>query len=231
MENKINLNLDSLVKKIEKTVASHKVGKGDYARYLWQNAKNDREMGSNPYGVADAANILYTIGAFPQDDDEREGFIKALRGFQDPESGLFHESTHHTYHTTAHCIAALELFDKLPLYPLNELKKFDDVDELYKFLDSLEWIDNPWNASHKGAGIFAAKIIAEKPSLEWQNAYFDYFASICDKKYGLGRDGAVDVSSLPITHHLNGWFHYMFNFNHCHRQFPLTETFALKKQV
>ena len=141
---RINLNLDGLVEKIEKTVASHKIGKGDYARWLWQNKKNDREMGSNPYGVADAANILYTTGAFPQDDEEREGFIRILRNFQDPESGLFHERTHHTYHTTAHCTAALELFDKYPLHPFKELKQYDDIttlDYLVRYTERLRFVE------------------------------------------------------------------------------------------
>lgn len=180
-------------------------------------------MGSNPYGCADAANILYTIGRFPQDDGEREGFVRTLRAFQDPDTGLFYEHTHHPYHTTAHCTAALELFDKLPSYPFTELKKYDDIPTLYEFLDSLDWVNDPWRISHNGAGAFAAKIIAECPSLEWQDAYFDFVTSHCDKKYGMGYEGAIDVSSKPISHHLNGWFHYMFNFNHCHRQFPLTE--------
>lgn len=222
---KINLNLDSFISKTEKIVATHRLGKGDYARWLWQNKKADREMGSNPYGVADAANILYTIGALPQDEGEREGFIKALRGFQDPESGLFHEATHHTYHTTAHCTAALELFDKYPLYPFTELKQYDDPDALRAFLDSLDWVNNAWTISHRGAGVFAAKIIAERPSLEWQDAYFGYLEENCDEKYGMGYKGAIDESILPTNHHLNGWFHYMFNFNHCHRQFPHTKTF------
>ena len=222
---RININIDGLIEKVEKTVASHKIGKGNYARWLWQNGKNDRELGSNPYGVADAANILYTIGSFPQDDDERDGFIKNLRNFQNPETGLFSEKTHHTYHTTAHCTAALELFDKYPLYPFTELKQYDDIPTLCKFLESLDWIDNAWSISHKGAGVFASKVIVEKPSLEWQNAYFEYLDIHCDKKYGMGYEGAIDASRLPINHHLNGWFHYMFNFNHCHRQFPCTETF------
>jgi hypothetical protein len=109
---RISINLDEIIVKAEKTVASHKIGKGNYARWLWQNAKNDRQLGSNPYGLADAANILYMTGSFPQDDEERAEFVKNLRSFQDPETGLFNENTHHTYHTTAHCTAALELFDK-----------------------------------------------------------------------------------------------------------------------
>lgn len=225
---RIEINIDGLIAKVEATVASHKIGKGDYARWLWQNSKKDREMGSNPYGCADAANILYTIGAFPQDDEERAEFVRVLRGFQDPETGLFNERTHHTYHTTAHCTAALELFDKYPTHPFKALEKFDDVSELYAMLDALDWVGRPWPQSHQGAGVFAAKVIVERPSLEWQNAYFDYFCAHCDKKYGMSYEGAIDKvveDKTPIAHHLNGWFHYMFNFNHCHRQFPLTETF------
>ena len=226
---KINLNLDGLVKKAEDTVASHKIGKGDYARWLWQNEKKDRVLGSNPYGVADAANTLYMIGSFPQDDEERAEFVRILREFQDPETGLFHENTHHTYHTTAHCTAALELFDKYPEHPFAALKKFDDVNELYALIDGLDWLEHPWPSSHQGAGVFAAKVIVEKPSLEWQNAYFDYLDAHCDKKYGMSREGAVIPREIDgvihYNHHLNGWFHYCFNYNHCHRQFPYTETF------
>ncbi|MBE6596151.1 MAG: hypothetical protein E7641_00630 [Ruminococcaceae bacterium] len=225
---RININIDGLIEKAEQTVASHKLGKGDYARWLWQNEKNDRVLGSNPYGVADAANTLYMIGDFPQDDEERAEFVRILREFQDPETGLFHEDTHHTYHTTAHCTAALELFDKFPTYPFTALKKLDDINELYEFLDGLDWLDTPWPTSHKGAGVFAAKVIVERPSVEWQKAYFDYLDSHCDKKYGMSREGMIEA--LPedkrhIDHHLNGWFHYCFNYNHCKRQFPCIETF------
>ena len=60
--------------------------------------------------VGDAANILL-IGSFPQDPQERCSWISIIRGLQDEESGMFREPTHHEIHTTAHCIAALELFD------------------------------------------------------------------------------------------------------------------------
>ena len=225
---RISINIDGLIEKVEKTIVSHKIGTGDYARWLWQNEKQDRVLGSNPYGAADAANMLYMIGSFPQDDDERAAFVRVLRSFQDPETGLFHENTHHTYHTTAHCTAALELFDKYPAYPFAALRQFDDVSTLYALLDGLDWIEHPWPQSHQGAGVFAAKVIVERPSLEWQNAYFDYLDAHCDKKYGMSREGmieAVPENQRHPDHHLNGWFHYCFNYNHCHRQFPHTETF------
>ena len=227
---KISINLDGFIEKVNKSLESHKLGKGNYARWLWQNAKNDRLLGSNPYGVADAANTLYMIGSFPQDDEERNEFIRILRGFQDPETGLFREATHHTYHTTAHCTAALELFDKLPLYPFTALKQFDDEKVYFELLDSLDWCGHPWPESHKGAGVFAAKVIVESPSIQWQNAYFDYLDSHCDPKYGMSRKGTMDKplpqnTEVHLDHHLNSWFHYCFNYNHCHRQFPHTEKF------
>ena len=113
--------IQDIIDKIQHVVDTHKVADGAYARWLWQNTANNRELGVNPYGCADAANILYSIGAFPRDLSERKEWIRTLQAMQDPETGLFHECTHHPIHTTAHCAAALELFDAPPLYPVNAL--------------------------------------------------------------------------------------------------------------
>ena len=61
------MNLNFLLNKVRRTVKSHDLGDGNYARYLWQSPEGDRRMGPNEYGCADAANILYTIGDFPTD--------------------------------------------------------------------------------------------------------------------------------------------------------------------
>ena len=81
------VNLDALVSIIKKSVDDHKLSPGCYARYLWNNEKGTRLMGRNEYGCADAANILYTIGAFPTEPQERAEFIRHLQEMQDPESG------------------------------------------------------------------------------------------------------------------------------------------------
>ena len=66
-------NIDGIIEKIVRVVDSHKLeNEGEYARWLWQNEKNNRELGINEYGCADAANILYTIGRF-------EGILKRER--------------------------------------------------------------------------------------------------------------------------------------------------------
>ena len=105
-------NIEGIIEGARKVIQSHCVDGGSgYSRWIWQNATNDRELVINPYGCADAANIRYMIGEFPATSAERENWIINLQGFQNPISGLFEEATHHPYHTTAHCVAALELFE------------------------------------------------------------------------------------------------------------------------
>ena len=66
-------------------------------------------------------------------------------------------------HTTAHCIAALELFDAKPLHKLKDLRFYTDPEERCEASSpDLEWRGNPWRESHRGAGLFAAMVIAEE---------------------------------------------------------------------
>lgn len=113
------LDLDHLIDKVRRTVQSHALDQpGAYARWLWQDKNNSRDLGPNEYGCADAANIQYILGELPRDAAQRQARIDVLRSFQNPEDGLFHEKTHHAFHSTAHCTAALELFEAMPTYPL-----------------------------------------------------------------------------------------------------------------
>ena len=112
------INIDSLTEKFARIVASHDLGEGKYARWIWQNEKQTRQLGNNEYGCADAANILYTIGQFPT-GKKREESLNALLDLQDPATGLFSEPTHHTIHTTAHCSRGLvsgNIFEIAPKY-------------------------------------------------------------------------------------------------------------------
>ena len=73
-----NWNLDDLIADVAATVENHKTAQpGAYARYLWDNAQHTRKLGSNEYGCADAANILYTLGCFPREPEERAAFVRA----------------------------------------------------------------------------------------------------------------------------------------------------------
>lgn len=216
---------------VKKIIDAHQLGrKGAYCRWLWQPedpSKPRRQLGINEYGCADAANTLYMIGAFPSELSERDEWVRTLQSLQHPGTGLFVEETHHTIHTTAHCIAALELFDAKALYPLTALHQYLDKDALYQLLDHLEWDSNPWLASHQGAGLFAALVLQGEADSQWRQWYFDWFWNEADPETGFWRKGSV----VPLSHgdsfsgalpfptifpHLAGSFHYLFNHEYAH---------------
>lgn len=205
------MNIDNLIKQSLEVVQAHKLEPGVYCRWLWQDEKGSRRLGINEYGCADAANILYTIGAFPADAAEREASVRALQSLQDEKTGLFTEETHHFIHTTAHCAAALELFEAKPLYKMHDLKQYTTVSGLYQLLDSIDYANNAWDGSHEGAGIYAALVLNGEVDLNWQEAYFKWFFEEADPDTGFWRKGYVDKGNKPLYYHLAGTFHYLFN--------------------
>ena len=215
------MRIEKTVQDILEILIRHELGPGQYARYLQQDEKQSRVMGLNPYGCADAANILYTLGYLPEDPELRFACVETLQQFQDPETGLFYEGTHHTYHTTAHCIAALELFDAQPLYPLKDQERYLDPKALASFLESLPWDESPWNSAHRGAGLYASLVITRTADAKWRRAYFDWLEVHNDPVTGLGIER--DEDKAPLFHQLNGWFHYLFNFGHAHEPIPHPE--------
>ncbi|RRJ97623.1 hypothetical protein Ga0100231_003760 [Opitutaceae bacterium TAV4] len=239
-------DMQSVVDAALATLVAARFAPGRYARWLG-NAREQRggsggEGGAvNPYGCADAANILYTLGHFPRTSDadearERDAAVRALQEMQNADSGLFCEATHHTYHVTAHCAAALELFDARPRHPLRTLGFLDAPDALENFLEQLDWKKSPWNSSHQGAGIFAARVIAGEATPGWQERYFAWLWREADEVSGFWRRGAVATSAAeaeerrgaagderaPLFHSLAGSFHYLFNHEHARRplRFP-----------
>ena len=214
-------NIDSLIEKIYDTVESHRIEEGKYSRWLWQNEKGNRELGINEYGCADAANILYTIGRFPATSEKREAWIAALQDLQNPETGLFTECTHHPIHTTAHCTAAIELFDAKPKYPLTDLMKYTTKEGLYGLLEGLDWLNYPWPQSHQGAGIYASMVLTETVDNKWVDDYFDWLWENADPDNGMWQKGSV----APAYHVMAGTFHYLFNHEHAHRPLRYPERF------
>ncbi len=217
-------DLRHFIHNIETAVDAHSLGlPGGYRRWT---RSHPQDTSLNPYGCADAANIFYTIGRFPGEPQERQAWIGALQGLQDAESGMFTEPTHHAIHTTAHCIAALELFDARPRYPLHELEPLIKTYELSSFLDRLDWRGNPWRESHRGAGLYAALVLTGSVNLEWEERYFTWLWEESDPKTGLigkGRIAPVTVFDRPtLFPHLAGTFHYLFNLQYARRplRFP-----------
>lgn len=192
-----------------------------HARWTLPAADGARPGGPNPYGVADAANLLYTLGALPDGAAERAAWIEALRALQEPATGWFREATHDPIHTTAHCVAALELFDARPAHPLRALaplaKRVED------FLEGLDWRGRPWTESHRGAGLYAALHLAGGAPADFEDRYFAWLAAACDPDTGLWRRGALPAgpdAARWCFPHLAGTFHYLFNFEHARQPHP-----------
>lgn len=206
-----------LIDEIKNTVESHKLeNEGEYARYLWQNPENTRKMGLNEYGCADAVNILYTINEFPGDSKVRENHIKVLQGMQEKDTGLFREGTHHFIHTTAHCTAALELFDAKPLYKFKALSEYKTPEGLIKLLESLPWDVDCWGYSHRGAGIYAAMKLNDEIDEEWEKTYFDWMWENADPEYGFWKKGVINKQPDRLFNFMGGGFHYLFNHEYAH---------------
>ena len=207
-------------------IGRHRLAPGQYARWLTQRQGAPRDLGPNPYGCADAINLLYTIGRLPRDPAERSDLASALQSMQSADDGLFREATHHPIHTTAHCTAALELLDTLPLHPLTALAPLREPEAMTRFLDQLDWQGNPWNQSHQGAGLYAAIVIVGEVDSAWQDVYFDWLSREADEHTGLWRRGCVPREE-PVTSevfpHLAGTFHYLFNHEFARRPLPYPE--------
>jgi hypothetical protein len=220
------IDLSPFLVAVERIVARHALGPpGSYARYTRPGADERgaaRELGENAYGCADAANLLYTLGALPTDPATRAGWIERLAGLQDAGTGLYHEASHDPIHTTAHCLGALELFDGRPTHPLTALLPL--AERLERFLDGLDWKGAPWTEAHRGAGLHAALVLAGAAAPSLDDRYFSWLAHEVDPLTGLLRRGCVDPSPAGgVFPHLAGSFHYLFNFEHARRPWPHPE--------
>jgi hypothetical protein len=209
---------------VESLVAEHALGPpGAYARWTRPSAAGPRDLCLNPYGCADAVNLLFTLGKLPASPEERSAWIDVLQGLQDPEDGLFREATHHPIHTTAHCVAALELLDAGPRHPLQGLRPLREAAAMESFLGALDWSGNPWGESHRGAGLYAALVLVGDVDAAWEERYFAWLAREVDPATGLLRRGCVPrpPEGEPLLFpHLAGTFHYLFNFEHARRSLP-----------
>lgn len=195
--------IDSLIAEILDCVDRHNLGgPAKYCR---------RPLGDiNEYGVADAANILYTLGEFDKVQKDRDEWIKVLQSMQDKDTGMYSESTHHTIHTTAHCTAALELFDAKPLY---KCKYLEDCLTKEGMCDKLEngirWATDPWRDSHIGAGIFVCLLNTGMIDSEWKRNYFEWCYENTDPETGFIFFG--NEKKADLYQYMASGFHYFFN--------------------
>jgi len=207
------IDITEILQSVRETVHSHRLGDGQYARY---GASRGTKI--NAYGCADAANILYSLRSLPKSRAERDAFVAAIQGFQDPVSGYFLEGSHHAIHTTAHCTAALELFDALPLYPFSDMETYLDAEQFERYM--METCDflHRGNAAHPGAGIYAAFSITGKASPTFKKAYFDFLDRTCSPTTGLWEKDPVPEFTRRFQ--IGDAFHYYFNYGDAHRAIP-----------
>lgn len=211
---------DILIQKILDAVERHKLEPGKYARFLWQNDSNSRELGYNAYGCADAANILYTLNYFPSDPKEREQWIASIQGKQDEETGFFMEPTHHDFHTTAQCVGALELFDAKPKYPLKIMEEYLDYEKFRSIFEEVDWLHRGI-AAHPGAAIYAALTITDRADEDWVNYYFSYLDEHCNPENGMWTKEPTD--KFPVHFQMGDAFHYLFNYENAKHPMPYPE--------
>ena len=211
-------DLRVFIQEIQSIVARHNLGKpGEYTRWLAQDAKGSRNLGSTPYGCANAVNILYTIGALPENED-RQAMANVLRRFQDEESGLFVSPGNYETHTTAFVSGALKLLDVKPLHRAKAFEKYLDMDALFAFMDAIDWPCNPWLGSHLGAGLYASMLLTGTSTDTWEDLYFQWLDENADPETGLWKKGCLQ--GAPKFHYLAATFHYVFNYEHAKRALP-----------
>jgi len=203
---------DWIVKDFEPTVKLPG-GAGNYAR-------SPGETTTELYGVADMACILYTLGALKPTEKERGEWAAAFQSFQNPDTGWLVEKspTHNPLHNTAFALAAMQLLDLTPQYPV---KMGAEYAAPRAFLNTLDWRTAVYTDSHKGAGV--GSIYALAPALGTPKWFADYFAA-CDELFDqnnglMGKDKPPGGDSDQI----GGTFHYSFLYQNFNRHMPYPE--------
>lgn len=212
------ISIDPILEKIETALGQHELRPGCYTRWTRQPEHSPHLIGPNPYACADAAAILHILNRFPTDPAVRTAFVESLQGFQDEESGLFMESTHHVIHTTARCINALHLLGAKPLYPFTELDEYLDIQAVFDMLEERDWLKNGLGA-HAGAGLYTALAFGGEADAAWEQAYFNWLDSQCDMSSGFWKKEPVS-EEFTLWQQLRDSANFLFNYEYARRPFP-----------
>ena len=172
------------------------------------------------YGIADMACVLYTIGALHPSPKARAEWRDAFELFQNPTTGWFREADSGLtpQHNTAFALAAMQLLDLAPRYPVKMAAEYQNV---RAYLNTLNWRTAVYPESHKGAGIASIHVLV--PALRspaWFAAFFAACNGYFDPSNGLmGRDkppgGDIDQ--------IGGTFHYSFLYSFFNLPMPFPE--------
>ena len=206
------IDLEPILEKVKKSLEAHRTNTG-YSRFPGG--------ADNEYGIADAINILFTIDALPR-RDEISLLSERLLEFQSHDTGLFDEGSHHPFHCTAHCAAALALVFEKPRYRISALDGYRSSSSAEEMLTSLKW-DTTDRSGHIGAGIYSALYLTDSLTPEFENAFFDWLCKNNDRATGISVSGAAAKGLIPIWNHMGDWFHFLFCFSSARRAFPNAE--------
>src|SRR5665213_635747 len=173
------------------------------------------------YGVADMACSLYTISALHPSENDRAQWATSFELFQNPVTGWFQEEAPATLspqHNTAFSLAAMQLLDLKPKYPV---KMDAEYLHIATYLNSLDWHTGVYSGSHKGAGVGSIFVLVpELHSTSWFAEYFATCDGLFDSNNGMmGRDkpAAGDIDQV------GGTFHYSFIYQFFDRKMPFPE--------
>ena len=174
------------------------------------------------YGVADLANIGHTLGLEVGDPDRWAEAFDDLQG----GDGTYVETppTHDPIHATAYCLAAMELLDLAPRHPLGLIDAWRDPATVEAFLAELDWADDVYLGSHRGAGL--AAIVALDPAIDavgrtaWFDAWFEAIEARFDARSGMF---GIDKPPTGDSDQIGGTFHYAFLYEHLGRPLPEPE--------
>ena len=164
------------------------------------------------YGVADMACTLYTINALHPSAAARAEWADAFESFQNPATGWFREkdpATLSPQHNTAFALAAMQLLDLTPKFPV---KMDAEYSHIGTYLNSLDWRSGVYQGSHKGAGVGAIYVLV--PELHSTSWFAEYFATCM---MGREKPAGGDIDQV------GGTFHYSFLYQFFNRQMPYPE--------
>lgn len=210
------IDFRGFINNAEKIINNHLLEKGAFSRWIAQNEEENRDLGINAYGCSDAVKILYMLNKLPKSCDERDKYISAIQSLQNPETGMFEESTHDPFHTTAYCITVLAILGSYPKYPLSDMLKLKDMGSMTEFMSNQPWSKEPCLTSHRISGLYASLELTDNIDDELRKSYFQWLWDNTDGDTGLIRCGFINYHKTQPFNYLAGTFSYMFNFEYWH---------------
>jgi hypothetical protein len=174
------------------------------------------------YGVSDMACVLFTIGRMHPDNAERAGWADAFARLQD-DAGYYVEAvpTHDRLHSTAFAVAAMELVGLQPARPLAFLDDYAEPESAEAFLDTLDWRDDVYLGSHRGAGLASLFALDSNRNA---GAWFDRWFAALERRFD-PRNGMLgeDKPASGDIDQIGGTFHYHFLYEWHHRRMPYAD--------